>query len=252
MSTWIADDGSNIHYEVYGSDSQKEILLLLPGLIGSISKQWTSFVRPLSASYRLVLMDLRGHGRSENAAPDLQLNRMFQDITGLLAYLKAPALHVAGYSIGGYLGLMLAMAQPHQVKTLLMHGVKFYWTEESAAKMRAQLDPDQIAQKAPAYADQLVQEHGGRQWRILVRQAADLTTLLVTQGLTERDLKHMQTPTLVSVGDRDELVPLNEAQRLSRTLPNGSLIVLPGVRHPFQTVRLIPLLPMMQEFHQTK
>ncbi len=60
----------------------------------------------------------------------------------------------------------------------------------------------------------------------------------------------MQTPTLISVGDRDELVPLNEAQRLSRTLPHGSLIVLPGVRHPFQTLHPIPLLPMMQEFHK--
>ena len=250
MSTWTADDGTNIYYEVYGTDTQKEILLLLPGLIGSISKQWPAFIRPLSETHRLVLMDLRGHGRSENNAKNLDINQMLQDLIGLLTYLKAPAIHVAGYSIGGYLGLMLALTKPNQVKTLLMHGTKFYWTEEAAQKMRAQLDPDEMAKKVPAYADQLVQEHGGRQWRILVRQAADLNTTLVTKGLTERDLKHMKIPTLISVGDRDELVPLNEAQRLSRTLTKGSLIVLPGVRHPFQTVRTIPLLPMMQEFHQ--
>ncbi|MCZ7669946.1 MAG: alpha/beta hydrolase [Chloroflexi bacterium] len=250
MSNWKAEDGVNIYYEVYGSDTQKDVLLLLPGLIGSISKQWAAFTRPLSTNYRLVLMDLRGHGRSENNSQNLQIERMLRDIIGLLTYLKSPALHVAGYSIGGYLGLMLAMAQPQQVKTLLMHGVKFYWTEESAQKMRAQLDPDQIISKAPAYADQLAQEHGARQWRILVRQAADLTATLVSHGIHERELKRLRTPTLISVGDRDELVPLNEAQRLSRTLPNGSLIVLPGVHHPFQTIRPIPLLPMMQEFHK--
>ena len=250
MSNWTADDGTNIYYEVYGTDISKEVLLLLPGLIGSISKQWKSFIRPLSETHRLVLMDLRGHGRSGNNAKNLQPERMLQDIIGLLTHLKAPAVHVAGYSIGGYLGLMLALVQPRQVQTLLMHSTKFYWTKESANKMRAQLDPDQMAEKVPAYADQLVQEHGGRHWRILVRQAADLNSTLVTKGLAERDIKRMQIPTLISVGDRDELVPLNEAQRLSRTLPNASLIVLPGVRHPFQTIHPIPLLPMMQEFHR--
>ena len=91
MSTWTADDGTNIYYEVYGTDTNKEILLLLPGLIGSISKQWKPFIRPLSETHRLVLMDLRSHGRSENSAKELQPERMLQDITGLLEYLKAPA-----------------------------------------------------------------------------------------------------------------------------------------------------------------
>jgi pimeloyl-ACP methyl ester carboxylesterase len=250
MSNWTADDGTHIYYEVYGTDTSKEILLLLPGLIGSISRQWKSFIRPLSETHRLVLMDLRSHGRSENNAPDLQPERLLQDIAGLLEYLKAPAIHVAGYSIGGYLGLMLAQTKPRQVKTLLMHSTKFYWTKEAANQMRAQLEPDEMAKKVPVYADQLAREHGARHWRILVRQAADLTSTLVSKGMTERDIRQLQTPTLVSVGDRDELVPLNEAQRLSRTLPHGSLIVLPGVRHPFQTLKTIPLLPMMQEFHK--
>ncbi len=250
MSTWTAEDGTNIFYEVYGTDADKEILLLLPGLLGSISKQWKSFIRPLSENYRLLLMDLRSHGRSENNAQDLQPDRMLQDITGLLSYLSAPAIHVAGYSIGGYLGLMLAATQPRQVKTLLIHGTKFYWTKESASQMRAQLEPDEMARKAPAYADQLVQEHGARHWRILMRQAADLSNTLVDHGLTDGDLRSIKVPTLVSVGDRDEMVHLNEAQRLSRMLPKGALIVLPNVRHPFQTIQPIPLLPMMKEFHR--
>jgi len=132
-----------------------------------------------------------------------------------------------------------------------MHASKFYWTQEAAAKMRAQLDPDDLAAKVPTYADQLVQEHGGRQWRILVRQAGDLISHLVDHGLTEGMIKRVQTPILVSVGDRDELIPLNEAQRLSRMLPNGRLLVLPGVRHPYQTIPVVPLIPMMQEFHRS-
>ncbi len=251
MSTWTADDNTVINYELYGSDSARETLLLLPGLLGSISRQWLNFVPLLSPDFRVVLMDLRGHGRSGNNAPALQADRMVKDIVGLLDALQITAVHIAGYNLGGYLGLQLVLSQPRRVQTLLMHASKFYWTQEAAAKMRAQLDPDDLAAKVPTYADQLVQEHGGRQWRILVRQAGDLISHLVDHGLTEGMIKRVQTPILVSVGDRDELIPLNEAQRLSRMLPNGRLLVLPGVRHPYQTIPVVPLIPMMQEFHRS-
>jgi pimeloyl-ACP methyl ester carboxylesterase len=55
-------------------------------------------------------------------------------------------------------------------------------------------------------------------------------------------------PVLVSVGDRDELVPVHEAYRLSRTLPQGQLLVLPATRHRLASVKLVPLLPAMQTF----
>jgi len=251
MSNWTADDGTVINYETYGADPQKEVLLLLPGLLGAIGRQWSNFVPALAANFRVVLMDLRGHGRSGNNTPTLHTDRMVKDIVGLLDALQITAVHVAGYNLGGYLGLQLVLTQPRRIQSLLMHASKFYWTQEAANKMRAQLDPDDLAAKVPTYADQLVQDHGGRQWRILVRQAADLISYLVDNGLTEGMIKRIQTPVLVSVGDRDELIPLNEAQRLSRMLPNGRLLVLPGVRHPYQTIPPVPLIPMMQEFHRT-
>ncbi|MBK8902714.1 MAG: alpha/beta hydrolase [Anaerolineaceae bacterium] len=250
MTTWTAPDGSDINFEQYGgSDASKPFLLLLPGLLGAISSQWRPFLKPLSEQYRLLLVDLRGHGRSQNNAPTLNVTQMAEDISGLLDHLNVERLHIAGYSLGGYLGLMLALGQPRRVVTLLMHATKFYWTADAVAKMQQQLDPDVMAQKVPTYADQLVKDHGGRQWRTLVRQAAELTASLVEKGLAERQLKNAQLPVLVSVGDRDELVPLPEAFRLSRALPNGELLVLPNTRHPLQTVRLVPLLPMMQTFH---
>ncbi|MFZ0545343.1 MAG: alpha/beta hydrolase [Candidatus Promineifilaceae bacterium] len=251
MAIWNADDGTAINFQVYGDNSsQSETLILLPGMLGSIGTQWRNFISPLSRSYRVVLMDLRGHGRSENKASWLNPERMMKDILGLADYLHADTFHIAGYSLGGYLGLMLALNHPRRVSTLLMHATKFYWTNEAVANMRAQLDPDAMGQKVPGYANQLAQEHGGSHWRVLVRQAADLVGYLSQEGITEGMAAHTQNPCLISVGDRDELVSLPEAQRLSRVVANGELIVLPGVRHPFRTVREVPLLPMMLAFHK--
>jgi pimeloyl-ACP methyl ester carboxylesterase len=249
MANWTADDGTVFNYEIHGG-SDKPTLLLLPGLLGAITTQWRPFVRPLSADFQVILMDLRGHGRSDNATNQLHPDRMLKDVIGLLDALKVERLGVSGYSLGGYLGLMLAQSQPRRVHSLIVHGTKFYWNKAAADIMYQQLDPDTMAEKVPAYADQLVQDHGARHWRVLVRQAADLVNYLVQNGMTERMISHIQQPVLVSVGDRDEMVPLPEAQRLSRVLPKGELIVLPGVRHPFQTIRPMPLLPMMQHFHK--
>lgn len=249
MATYKADDGSLINYEVFGETLGRDNLLLLPGLMGSISTQWRHFIPNLLPQFRVVLVDLRGHGHSENRAADLLPERMMYDLKGLLDTLGMESVHVAGYSLGGYLGLLLHLNQPRRVQTLLMHATKFYWNAESVKKMGNQLDPDVIGAKAPQYANQLAEEHGSR-WRKLVRQAADLVHHTWQDGLTEGMVKQTQCPVLVSVGDRDELVQLPEALRLSRIVTKGELIVLPGVKHPFKSIRPIPLLPMMQSFHR--
>lgn len=249
MANWTADDGTGINFEIIGDATGKDTLLLLPGLLGAITSQWQQFVTPLARDYRVILPDWRGHGHSDNKDTALRPGRMLQDIVGLLNYLRVNALHVAGYDFGGYMGLMLYLNQPRRVASLLMHGTKFYWNEESVTKFRAQLDPDVMAQKVPVYANQLATDHGSR-WRILVRQAADMVATLSESGVTEGMVSRVQIPVVVSVGDRDELVSLPEALRLSRKIPQGKLLVLPGTRHPLQSVQQIPLLPMMQDFHR--
>ncbi|MEM7334059.1 MAG: alpha/beta hydrolase [Chloroflexota bacterium] len=249
MSTWKADDGSEIYFESFGGkDKNKPTLLLLPGLLGAIRTQWRNFIQPLNSEFRILLVDLRGHGKSTNEGSNLRPEKMVEDIFGLLDDLKIDQLHVMGYSLGGYLGMLMAYTEPLRVKSLVAHATKFYWTDEAIQRMKAQLDPDMMAEKVPTYADLLVQDHGARQWRLLVRQAADMIIDLKTNGLTEAMARKIQCPTLISVGEKDELVNILEAQRLSAVLPKGELIVLPGVKHPFQTVRFMPLLPMAQHF----
>ncbi|MCP5098619.1 MAG: alpha/beta hydrolase [Chloroflexi bacterium] len=252
MTSWTAEDGTPINFELYGGrEPGKPNLLLLPGLLGTIQGQWRQFLKPLSESYRVILVDLRGHGRSENNADTLNAEQMMNDLFGVIDSLNVQSCHVAGYSIGGYLGLMMALNQSRRIETLLMHATKFYWAEDAVTKMQAQLNPDFIAEKVPAYANSLMKEHGARQWRDLVRQASELVHSLSKNGLTERTVANIQCPTIISVGDSDEMVPLPEAYRLSKKMPHAGLIVLPGVRHPFPTVKLVPLLPMMLHHHQS-
>ena len=115
--------------------------------------------------------------------------------------------------------------------------------------MKEQLDPDRLTEQAPAYAAQLSNEHGAARWRELARQSADLVAYLQLNGLSEEDLRDIGCPVLIAVGDRDQLVPLPEAARLSRIIPGAGLLVLPHTAHPFLALRPIPLVNVMQQFH---
>ena len=249
MSTWKAEDGTEIYFESFGGrDAGKPVLLMLPGLLGAIRIQWRNFVQPLNSEFRIIMVDFRGHGKSGNEAENLRPEQMVQDIFGLLDDLQIEQVHILGYSLGGYLGMLMAYNQSLRIKSLIAHATKFYWTDEAVQRMNSQLDPDLMAEKVPTYADSLVQDHGARQWRFLVRQAADLVHYIKENGLNEDMARKIQCPTLISVGALDELVNVLEAQRLSLILPKGELVVLPGVKHPYQTIRFMPLLPMVQHF----
>jgi pimeloyl-ACP methyl ester carboxylesterase len=252
MAHWQSEDGSIINFEVHGSREGKETLLLLHGLLGSISSQWRDFIDPLSEHFQVILADMRGHGRSENADITMNPDLIRRDIRGLLDYLEVDKLHVAGYDFGGYLGLMLHLHQSDRIISLMMHATKFYWAERTAERMRKNLDPDLMSSKVPTFASQMILEHGANRWRILVRQAADLITYISRSGITENMAGMVECPVLVSVGDRDELIPVAEALRLSSLFTKGGLLVLPGVSHSFQSAPSVTLLQPMLSFLTSK
>ena len=248
MPKWMADDSTLINYDVYGNVPGRESVLLLHGFLGSSSTHWKEFIEPLSANYRVIQIDIRGHGRSENADTTLKPERIREDVEGLLDYLEIGWLHVAGYDFGGYLGLMLHLSQVERVRSLVMHATKFYWPDYTTKRMMKNLDPDRMSTKVPGYARQLLFEHGGGRWRTLVRQTADLVASISTAGLTENMVRGSKCPILVSVGDRDEMIPVAEASHLSRIIDNGALIVLPGVSHSFHSSSVQALLPPLLTF----
>ena len=86
-------------------------LLLLHAAMGS-SKRWYAAVPALCRHYRVVRMDLRGHGESQVPPPEppLSMDRLVQDVRELLDHLGCGPVHIVGNSAGGYLAQNLAMA----------------------------------------------------------------------------------------------------------------------------------------------
>ena len=99
MTTWKTSDGTMINYEVHGDPTHELPLLLLPGLLGAIETQWRPFLPALTPYYQVIMVDLRGHGRSENRSHDLRPEQMVSDLGELLDHLGLNRVHVAGFRI---------------------------------------------------------------------------------------------------------------------------------------------------------
>jgi pimeloyl-ACP methyl ester carboxylesterase len=78
----------------------------------------------LCRHYRVVRLDLRGHGASQ-VPPEssaLDMDRLVADVSELLAHLGVKACHIVGNSAGGYIAQNLAMTSPEKVKSLMLFG----------------------------------------------------------------------------------------------------------------------------------
>jgi 3-oxoadipate enol-lactonase len=98
-------------------------LLLLHAAMGS-ARRYFAWVPHLAREWRVVRLDLRGHGNSQvpPAEQPLALDRLVSDVAELLDHLGVESAHIVGNSAGGYLGQQMAMTRPARVRSLVLFG----------------------------------------------------------------------------------------------------------------------------------
>jgi pimeloyl-ACP methyl ester carboxylesterase len=213
MHSFRTSDGLALAYDVddFTNPSQKApTALLLHAAMGS-GRRYFGWVPHLCREYRVVRLDLRGHGRSEVPPPDreLTLERLVLDVAELLDHLGLDRAHVVGNSAGGYLGQQLAMTRPERVRTLCLFGstpglknsqapswipqiqakgLRGFLAETIRDRLPADADPglvewflDEAAKNDPAYIGKFVLLMASYDWSSEVGRIA-CPTLVVIPG----------------------------------------------------------------------
>jgi pimeloyl-ACP methyl ester carboxylesterase len=96
---------------------QGQAVLLLHGL-GSTGADWSRLAPRLAPSHRVLVPDIRGHGRSEKPAGAYGVPLFARDIAALCDSMQLKALHVVGLSMGGMIAFQLAVERPDLVGSL--------------------------------------------------------------------------------------------------------------------------------------
>lgn len=115
MRMFETEDGIRIRYEDHGTGTP---LVFVPGYSGS-AEIWNYQILHLADHYRCILLDPRGHGRSDKPVGDYSYDRMSRDLGQLLDHLKVRAPVVVGWSMGG--GIAARYALDHSaVRALIL------------------------------------------------------------------------------------------------------------------------------------
>jgi pimeloyl-ACP methyl ester carboxylesterase len=111
-------NGAEIYYEAKG---EGPALLLLPGL-GRGTSYFDAIEPFLRKTFRTIVVDPRGIGRSSKTAQPLTAEQWADDFAALLGHLQLTDAHILGSSHGGSMAIAMALQHPATVKSLLLFG----------------------------------------------------------------------------------------------------------------------------------
>jgi pimeloyl-ACP methyl ester carboxylesterase len=229
--------GASLFVEEHGQGDP--LVLVHAGLLSGGS--WGGVVPLLADSFRVITFDSRGHGRSTNPSGALSYEQLADDTAALIEVLGLDRPFVGGWSDGGEVALQVGLRHPGRARALIAGGTSLeLGSEATRAELRAvfHVNDDGVVDLdavAGAFEQTLLPmlrhaHPGGEQhWQTIVQQS--LTMWLTYVGLTRDEVERITEPVLVVVGDRDEHVPVEEAVRLYRWLPEAELAILPGASH---------------------
>ena len=222
-------------------------VLLLHGALGSKS-QFREISEILSRKYEVFTFDFTGHGANNLPETQFTIETFAQDIA---AYMRANGLagsDIFGYSMGGYAALYASAAGLINAGRIFTLATKFEWNEDIAAREAKMLDAEKIKQKVPAFAEELAARHGHK-WEALLGMTSEMMKRLGDKNpLNNEMLAKVKNEVLVSIGDRDKMVSLEETIAAYRAIEGASLLVLPGTEHPIEKVDIHRITSELADF----
>jgi pimeloyl-ACP methyl ester carboxylesterase len=234
---YVLVDGIHVYYEVHGAG---EPLVLLHGGLVTIDLAYAALLPALATDRQVIAIEQQGHGRTADREEPLTYKRMAEDTVAVLKHLNIERADFYGYSMGGGIALELGVSHPEVVRKLIVASAPFSneGLYPGVLDGIAQLKPDDLAGSGLPEAYAAVAPNPER-WPILVEKIKQLD--LEFKGWTPTEIRSIAAPTLVVVGDSDNVTVPHAAQLFELLggglpgdfagLPDSQLAVLPGTTH---------------------
>lgn len=109
-------NGLKMYYEVYG---EGQPLVLIHGSYMSIDLNYAQIIPELAKNYKVIALEMQGHGRTADIDRDYSFDALAEDVAGLLKYLNINNATVLGYSLGATIALNFTITHPEMVNKLV-------------------------------------------------------------------------------------------------------------------------------------
>ena len=245
MESFTTTDGLRLRYVIDDFTDpwrNKDTLLLSHAAMGS-SRRFYAWIPQLARDFRVVRMDMRGHGESDAPQPEqIEFERLGRDVIELLDHLEIVSAHIAGSAAGGIVAQSLASRHPERVKTLASFAAtpgmknsstdRTAWMKSIAAKGIAgflrETIADRIAldQVEPAFVEWFIAEAARTNVDAFVR----LVPMMERIDLVP-ELGRIRCPVLVVVPGADPILSVDNYMLIKRQIPDCEFVVYEGLPH---------------------
>jgi len=239
-------NGVRLHYELHGDTG--EPLVLVHGYTGDVT-DWKFQIAEFSRGYRVLVMDLRGHGRSEAPADRsaYTIPAMSSDVEALVDEVGFAKYHLVGHSMGGAVVQEVALHSSERLLSLtledtapILHVPGYTAMEEWNSKQISVAESEGMAAVVALYrASPLplpvppdLQEMANRRMSKMSVDGFIGVTLAGPkwQGTVER-ASAISTPTLIIYGALDLPPVVFASQWLAQLIPHAEVEAIPQAGH---------------------
>ena len=219
--------------------------LLLVHAIGCDLRMWDSLARALEDRYRVIRIDVRGHGQSPVAPRPYSLEALADDVAALLDGVGVARTHWVGLSMGGMSGQAFALGHPERLgKLVIANSTSSYGPDgrknwEARIKMvedggvaairdmvAARYFSDAFRAAQPAVVDEVMRRFVETPAQGYLGCCDAIAALDYS-----KDLARITAPTLVIAGGADAGTPPAMSEAIAKAIPKAKLAVIPGAAH---------------------
>ncbi|MFA6540254.1 MAG: alpha/beta hydrolase [Bacteroidota bacterium] len=243
---YVTVNDIRLYYEMYGKGKP---VLLMHGNGGSIAS-FSKFIPYLSKQYKVIAVDSRAQGRSEDSDKELTFEQIASDMDQLLTRLHLDSVYAIGWSDGGIVGLQMAYSYPRKISKLVTIGANF--TADLTALPAEFIDTSKIVwfNGLSAEDQRAVRKNSHFPDRAGIIYDKLINLDLKYPNFTVPQLHTIQTPTLVVAGDRDIIIDTHTL-KLYHALPHSQLFIVPGTPHHVPIAKPKLLFDVVKNFFES-
>jgi len=227
-------NGTVFHVREEGPPGAPALLLLHS--LGTTMEIWAPQVPALARQYRVIRMDLRGHGLSGATPGDYSMAMLAADAVAVLDALGVAKAHVAGVSIGGRLSLELAASYPERVLSIIPCDTSFISgpPERWITRMEGVKSGGMAAVQDAVMANWVVDPAlpSSRALLRMLLRTDPMGYLGCSAALRDAAMPGPITcPTTVVVGEADPSSPVAKSREIAEAIAGAALIIIPHASH---------------------